>query len=869
MKQILQKVLFAFVVLTISISGFAQGTVTGKVVDDVTSEGLLQATVIVKGTTNGTTTDMEGNFSIEVPGGDHVITIQYVGYVNTDTEISVRDGETLALGDIKVKSSQIGLNEINVLANIAVDRKTPVAVSTMKSREIEEILGSQELPEVLNRTPGVYATKGAGGYGDSRITIRGFDQRNVAVMINGVPVNDMENGWVYWSNWAGLGDAVSSMQVQRGLGASKLAINSVGGTMNILTKTTQAERGGSLVTSLTSYGNRKAMVSVNTGVTKNGLAVTFVGSRTEGPGYVDATYVDAWSYYLSVAKDFGSKHKLQLTVIGAPQNHGQRDHSQYSAQTYDHMEKWGTRYNPNWGYVGGGEMLNERNNFYHKPQTALNWYWQINKKNFLATSAYISTGNGGGSGILGKNGGGVFLKYGAPQNSLGQRDWDYAVAVNDTSSTGSYLIMRNSMNNHFWTGVLSSLNSELTDNFTLTAGLDARYYKGEHYREVRDLLGGAYWDDSKYGVNANAQVGDRIAYDNDGTVMYEGLFAQLEGDFGNLSAFVAATVSNTTYGRTDRYNFANGNYDDPDAEKVNQLGYNAKAGLNFNVSESSNFYFNTGYYSRAPFHNYVYINYGNDINPNLSNEKIMAAELGYGLNLKKFTLRVNAYYTDWTDKWSKGSIRFIGSDGEAYNSTVYFQGLNENHIGVEIEAKAKLSKDFELGGFASFGDWKYTADTKVDIYDDDTREKIGESTVYVKDLKVADAPQTQIGILARLVLGNFTFGADYVYNDNLYSHFDPTKRQADPSDGSIDREQSYKIEAYGLLNALAQYNFTIAGLKSNFRINAYNLANTKYALEGWDNATRDANGEYMHSKENFMGFWGYERNFNFALKITF
>jgi hypothetical protein len=250
------------------------------------------------------------------------------------------------------------------------------------------------------------------------------------------------------------------------------------------------------------------------------------------------------------------------------------------------------------------------------------------------------------------------------------------------------------MNNHFWTGVLSSLNSKLTEDITLTAGLDARHYKGEHYREVRDLLGGTHWDDA---VNHNAQVGDRIAYDNDGLVTYGGLFAQIEGTFGNLNAFVAATASNTWYGRTDRYNFARGRIDTPDAETVTAFGYNAKAGANYNVSESSNFYVNAGYYSRAPFHNYVYINYGNDVNPNLANEKIIAAELGYGLNLSKFTLRVNAYYTNWEDKWSKGYIRFTDQAGEEHNGTVYFQGLNENHAGIELEAKAKLTK-FRIEG---------------------------------------------------------------------------------------------------------------------------------------------------------------------------
>ncbi len=54
-------------------------------------------------------------------------------------------------------------------------------------------------------------------------------------MINGVAVNDMENGWVYWWNWDGLGDASTSIQPQRGLSAVNLATPSIGGTLNVMT----------------------------------------------------------------------------------------------------------------------------------------------------------------------------------------------------------------------------------------------------------------------------------------------------------------------------------------------------------------------------------------------------------------------------------------------------------------------------------------------------------------------------------------------------------------------------------------------------------------------------------------------------------
>ena len=114
---------------------------------------------------------------------------------------------------------------------------------------------------LLNSTPGVYATQQGGGDGDVRINIRGFSQRNVAVMIDGIPMNDMENGWVYWSNWFGLDALTRKIQVQRGLGASKLALPSVGGTINIITKSVDYKKGGTYMQQVSDYGQFKETIS--------------------------------------------------------------------------------------------------------------------------------------------------------------------------------------------------------------------------------------------------------------------------------------------------------------------------------------------------------------------------------------------------------------------------------------------------------------------------------------------------------------------------------------------------------------------------------------------------------------------------------
>ena len=215
MRRTFTKLYATLVLMLISTLGFSQGIVKGIAWDGDMNEAMAGANVVVKGTTNGVTTDFEGNFELTVKPGKRTVIFTFMGYTTVKKHITVADGQTVNLGKIIMKADAVGLQEIQLIANVAVDRKTPVAVSSITPTKIQEKLGTQEFPEILKSTPGVYATRQGGGYGDSRINLRGFNSENVAVMINGIPVNDMENGRVYWSNWAGLSDVTRSMQVQR------------------------------------------------------------------------------------------------------------------------------------------------------------------------------------------------------------------------------------------------------------------------------------------------------------------------------------------------------------------------------------------------------------------------------------------------------------------------------------------------------------------------------------------------------------------------------------------------------------------------------------------------------------------------------
>ena len=138
---------------------------------------------------------------LTLPQGEATHRVSYIGYEATEKKVVL----TGAAMTVECKLESLVLGEAVVAADLAIDRKTPVAFTNVLPAQIQEELAGRDLPLILNSTPGVYATQQGGGDGDARVTIRGFDQTNLAVMVDGVPMNDMENGWVYWSNWAGLG----------------------------------------------------------------------------------------------------------------------------------------------------------------------------------------------------------------------------------------------------------------------------------------------------------------------------------------------------------------------------------------------------------------------------------------------------------------------------------------------------------------------------------------------------------------------------------------------------------------------------------------------------------------------------------------
>ena len=550
--------------------------IKGTVTDATTGESLIGA-FILYGEGKGGVTDLDGQYELKVPRGSYTLRASYVGYIGQTQTVTTATKPVIL--DFKLKT--MTLTEVEVVADVALTRETPVAFSTIKPKVIQEELASQDIPMILNKTPGAYATQQGGGDGDARINIRGFSQRNLAVMIDGIPVNDMENGWVYWSNWFGLDAVTRNIQVQRGLGASKLALPSVGGTMNILTQSIETRLGGSIKQEVGSDGFLRTTLGVTTGQMKHGWGVTLSGSYKQGKGWVDNTWTKGWFFYLRADKKLGN-HLITLSAMGAPQKHAQRSYkktiatfdkayaAEHGVDTTGFLPSFGIRYNPNWGYLNRWEWgpngekiyqdepekLSQAMNYYFKPQISLRDFWCIHQKLYLSNILYASFGQGGGTGTATSD------KFGSPGSSTPPLDpstgqvmfQNYYNANMDDSTGRSSGILRSSRNNHYWFGLLSTFNWEITGEWTLSGGVDLRTYRGEHYREVYDLLGGSFFLDNS---NRNKPwdqhlfEGDKILYNNDSKVRWGGLFVQAEFKRGNWAAFLNLTAALSAYQRID------------------------------------------------------------------------------------------------------------------------------------------------------------------------------------------------------------------------------------------------------------------------------------------------------------------------------
>ena len=896
--------------IAVSISAYTQKfNISGKLYNNSDPSEYLIGANIVYGAGQGTVTDLDGLYKLELSPGKYTIRFSYVGFDPLTKEINLTKNITLDIG-----LEPVSIGEVVVVADVARSRETPVAFTTITPAVLQENLAAQDIPMLLNSTPGVYATQEGGGDGDAEVTIRGFSSRNVGVLLDGVPVNDMENGHVYWSNWFGLDAVTRSIQVQRGLGASKLALPSVGGTINILTKGMDSKKGGSVSQEVGSDGYLRSTFGYNSGPLNNGWGISVAGSYKRGNGWVDQTWSKGFFYYLKIDKKLGN-HLISLSGYGAPQSHGQRAY-QLPIAVYDsaYAENLGIRlaydsemsgadslmvtqnrsradeginrglrYNQHWGYLArtlddpnaSSEPLNERVNKYHKPQITLKDFWSISDKLYMSNIAYMSIGRGGG----------IREKNTTSPNSEGLKNFQSIYnrnigsgTINNTYSDNLHAAsnhLRILKNEHMWYGLLSTLNYRPTNQINLSGGIDLRSYKGIHYEAVYDLLGADYvapdntdystidWSAANPLASTMLKEGGINNYNYDGLVRWGGIFFQTEYKYNRISSFINITGALSSY---KEINYMYG-IDPTIKNKENGWhqypGITAKGGLNYNFTSRMNAFVNLGYLSKAPRFNNVF-DYDNALWRDINNEYVKAIEGGYSYSSPTFSANLNVYYTVWENKpvesGSKVSVEV--QPGEFEDQTVNINGMDALHKGIELDFVYKINSKLELQGLASIGDWRWNSEDTARIVDDYGNIS---ATVYFNAIgvHVGNSAQTQFsGEFRYEPIKNLYIKPRFTYFGRYFAEFDPLSLDV-PRD-------SWKIPGYGLMDLNTGYRFKLENHKSiQLRFNILNVINTTYIATAQNNDTYNGTALNGFDARSASVFMGLGRRYNLSIQYLF
>jgi iron complex outermembrane receptor protein len=709
------------------------------------------------------------------------------------------------------------LEEVVVMSGIidlAKDRETPIAVSNITTAEIERKGGSFDLIEVMRSTPSVQINRGA-GFGDGKMYLRGFDQTNTAFLINGQPINGVEDGKMYWSNWSGMIDVADEIEIQRGLGSSKLAISSVGGTVNIVTKTVDTKEGGVYKSMIGNNNYFKNSLYLSSGLNDKGWAYAMFLGHWSGDGYMQFSKGQGQTYYFSIGYKPNDRNVFNAFITGAPQWHGAgggESLQKYLDEGFDYAD---------WGGVRNGEIYPGGRNFYHKPIYNLSWDWTINDNSSLSTVLYGSHGRGGFAYNEGKF-------YYTDQGMI-----DYGKIIDENAAGNSEGVVKASVNGHNWYGAVSNYNSQINENLSFNLGFDFRFYNGIHFRTPTDFLGlSSYKGATKsYGYNPWDAVFDfpkgsrddyHISYDYEEDITYSGLFGQLEYSNDNSSYYVQAAVSSQSHLKEDFM------FDLGKAEEITNTGYNLKIGGATNVGEYSKAYANFGFYSRQPFHDDLYenIRYSNNLNiAGGENQEITGIEFGYVYEKDSFKAIIDLYSTTWDNRILSSTDY---DDNNVIQSYSQSDPISQVHKGIEGQFFYKPSRDIMLKAYFSLGDWTYNSNVKSTTFNEAGQTLSEGDVAYLDGVKVGDAAQTTGGLEMMYIVN------DRSRIDLSLNHYADLYARVNFSDDVFENPENagtIKLPSHTLVDLTYTLDIPLKDNNLEARLGVYNLFDTKYIEE--------------------------------------
>lgn len=667
-----------------------------------------------------------------------------------------------------------------------------------------------------------------------RFRIRGYDADLFSTYMNGVPMENLDNGFTPYGLWGGLNDVMRNRDQVHGLKANPYAMGDIGGMAYIDSRASRQRKQTSINYAISNrnYFNR-IMLTHSTGLNSKGWAFTLSGSRRwADEGYSPGTYYDGYSAFLAVDKRLNDRHLLSLVGMVTPTENGRG-----GASVKEMLDIAGdVYYNPYWGYQNG----KKRNASVAKttqPVFILTHDWKINDKMSLLTSGSFITGKRSVSGLdwynaadprpdyyrylpsyqLDPNFAAQQLAAMKEDVNLRQINWDKLYQTNygsvmtidnvngipGNSVTGkrSRYILENRViatNRYNFNTVL---NANINQHIDFTAGGSFQYQKNHYYKEVEDLLGGDFYMDlnqfaerdfaTSTEANQNnlnrpnriVKEGDRLGYNYDIDIKRAAVWAQTVVKFNKIDFFVSAEHSYTSFFRTGNARvglFPNNSYG---KSKVNNFyNYTFKGGATYKIDGRNYLFANGAYMTRAPFFENAYIapRTRDAVQDNLSSEKITSAEAGYVMNAPKLKIRLTGFYTQIQDQ-----INVLTFYHDEYRNFVNYaiSGIDKMHFGGEFGIDAKIYKGLSVNAGASVGRYYFTGRQNATVTVDNSSALVSQDLIYAKNYRVP-TPQEAYTIGLDYRSPKFWFiNVNFNYFDNMWLDFNPLRRTENAVNG--------------------------------------------------------------------------------------
>jgi iron complex outermembrane receptor protein len=308
------------------------------VVRDATGAAVSGATVTLAGAVSGAPaaeTGADGAYDLALAAGAHTLVARRAGYEDATRRLDL-SRDTAGVDFTLAPAHVYRLSETVVVQAIRADARTPVTKTDIGRAEIEARSHGQELPALLQETPGVTAYSEAGNAsGYSYFYVRGIQQSRVNVTLDGVPLNDGEDGAVYFVDFADLQGSLDSIQVQRGVGASTVGAAAYAGSINLASVDFSGARRLDLGLGAGSFGSARANVALASGDLGGGISLYGRGVVRSTDGFRERSGVSQDALYFGAARrdersllrlfGFSGRERTQLAFYAADEDTLRRD----------------------------------------------------------------------------------------------------------------------------------------------------------------------------------------------------------------------------------------------------------------------------------------------------------------------------------------------------------------------------------------------------------------------------------------------------------------------------------------------------------------------------------------------------------------